>query len=95
MPGMLSALTWMRYALAVLGCGFMLATGTAGTAAGKGREVAVDFDYAPESVNLAGRGLMARIEMQPDFSGALWHPRHHSIVSGLSCQVRGIWSTRP
>ena len=44
MPSTRSALTWIRDALAVIGCGLILVAGSAGTAAAKGREVAVDFD---------------------------------------------------
>ena len=88
---MLSALTWMRYALAVLGCGFMLATGTAGTAAGKGREVAVDFDYAPGAIvivnderrlyYLLGGGRAIRYPVAVGTRGELWVGR--TFVSNM------------
>lgn len=38
----------------------------------RGWEYALDTDFAPESVRLAGLSLSARLDWRPDLAGALW-----------------------
>jgi lipoprotein-anchoring transpeptidase ErfK/SrfK len=98
MPSTRRTLTWIRDALAVIGCGLMLAAVAGGTAAAKGREVAVDFDYAPGTIvivnderrlyYLLGGGRAIRYPVAVGTRGELWVGR--TFVSNM--RVNPPWT---
>ena len=89
MPSLRSALTGIRDALAVIGCGLMLAAGSAGTAAAKGREVVVDFDYAPGTIVIADRGRPIGLLFGAIAAGSGVSPKTRRMLLS-SIQVKGV-----
>ncbi|HDH08434.1 MAG TPA: hypothetical protein ENG96_03015 [Gammaproteobacteria bacterium] len=47
----------------------------------RGWEMEIDFDFAPDYLNMAGLRFMARIEFEPLISAAFWTPDEENILN--------------